>query len=80
MKLFQYIVREDEIVKSQGEVHTVPADFIEYRVNMMGQRVFYRIKSGKLTELIAEGGDEENAHRRAKSPPLLFLLNTNTYH
>ena len=66
MKYFHYNIKDDEIVTSQGEVHTVPADFIEYRVNMMGQRVFYKIRNGKLTELIAEGGDVDNANRKAE--------------
>jgi len=65
MKLFHYIIKENEITESQGEIHTVPADFIEYRASMMGERIFYKVKNGEVCEVIAEGGDASNAERRA---------------
>jgi hypothetical protein len=66
MKYFQYNIEDDEIVRSVGEVQVIPAGFIEYRASMMGQRVFYKLWNGKVTVLIAEGGNEDNAQRRAE--------------
>ena len=65
MKLFHYIIRDDEINETQGEIHTIPSDFIEYKASMMGERVFYKVKNGTLREIIAEAGDAENAEQRA---------------
>lgn len=66
MKYFKYSITDNEIKQSQGEIQVIPTDFIEYKMDLMGEGVYYKVVAGKLTEVIGEGGKEETAHRRVE--------------
>jgi hypothetical protein len=66
MKYFHYTVKDDEVSKQQGEIESVPPGFIEFKITLTGEGVYYKLTDGKLTDVIGEGIHEEAARRRVE--------------
>lgn len=64
MKYFRYIIQDDEVTESKGEVGAIPTDFIESKTTLTGQGAYYKSVNGKITEVIGEGIHEPAARRR----------------
>jgi hypothetical protein len=66
MKYFHYLISDNEIKKADGEIQSVPADFIEYKITLSGESVYYKLKNEKLAEIIGEAMHEDAAKRRVE--------------
>ncbi len=77
MNHYHYIIKGDEINGYLGEVNIIPSDFKEADSTATGDKIYYRIEDGKVTELIAEGFNEDAARRRADE--FVSSLNVNIY-
>lgn len=64
MKYFHYNIKGNEILGMAREVQEIPPGFIEYKVNMEGSNIYYRLRDGELAEAIGEAMHEDAAHRR----------------
>ncbi len=74
MKYFHYIIKGDEISEYEGEIQTVPSDFIEYRITLSGDSIYYKLTHEKITDVIGEAIHEPAAKRRVED----FLSGLNT--
>jgi hypothetical protein len=77
MKYFWYRITDEEISALIGEVEVVSPEFIELKSTLVGERVYYKIKDGKITEAIGEGLSEESAKRRVQE--FISALNVNVF-
>jgi hypothetical protein len=66
MKYFHYIIKQDEIIEYAGEIQFVPSDFIEYKITLSGESVYYKLAAGKITDIIGEAIHEPAAKRRVE--------------
>lgn len=66
MKYFHYTVKDNEIKKADGEIKSVPPGFIEYKITLSGESVYYKLKDEKLSEIIGESMHEDAAKRRVE--------------
>jgi hypothetical protein len=66
MKYYHYIIKDDEFSGYQGEIDTVPSDFIEYKITLSGESVYYKLADGKITDVIGEAIHEPAAKRRVE--------------
>jgi hypothetical protein len=74
MKYFHYIIKDDELSDYNGELQSVPSDFIEYKITLSGESVYYKLTDGKVTDIVGEAIHEPAARRRAEE----FLSGLNT--
>jgi hypothetical protein len=74
MKYLHYKIKEDEISDDGHEIASVPADFIEYKITLSGESVYYKITNGKVSDVIGEAVHEPAAKRRVQE----FLSGFNT--
>lgn len=54
MALFHYTVKENNIPVPTGEVGSIPADFHYYERTFGEGEIHYKMKDGKITEVICE--------------------------
>jgi hypothetical protein len=66
MKYFHYIIKNDEITHYTGGIQSVPTDFIEYKITLSGESVYYKLTDGKITDVIGEAIHEDAARRRTQ--------------
>lgn len=66
MKHYRFIVRDDQIVESKGEVKEIPTGFIPYDNNMLNEQVHYKTINGRIAEVIGESEQEENAREHVE--------------
>jgi len=74
MKYFHYIIKENEISEYGGETLSVPPDFIEYKVTLSGESIYYKLSNENITDIIGEAIHEPAAKRRVED----FLSGMNT--
>jgi len=73
MNYYRYIINNDELKDFAGEVEYIPDGYIEYQPD----GIYYKIKNGKITEVIGVAFDEEVARRRVEN--FLSGINVNIY-
>ena len=66
MKYFHYKIKNDEVSEHIGEASSIPPGFIEYKITLTGESVYYKLTDGKLTDVIGEAIHEEAAKRRVE--------------
>ncbi len=66
MKYFQYNITDNEITKAGREIQAVPPGFIEYKITLSGESVYYKLKDERLNEVIGEAIHEAAAKRRVE--------------
>lgn len=75
MKYFRYAITDNEVTNHLGEVDSIPPDFIQYPVSLMGDSVYYQIKNGALREVVSEGASEDTARERVEEFLATFNVN-----
>jgi hypothetical protein len=66
MKYFHYIIKNDEVSDYTGEISSVPVGYIEYKITLTGESVYYKLTNGKVTDLIGEAIHQDAAKRRVE--------------
>ena len=64
MKYFSYKIADNEIKAFEGEVQSIPKDYIELQSGLGTESIYYKIKDGIVTDVIAEAFTEPTARRR----------------
>jgi hypothetical protein len=77
MKRFWYSIADDEIKAFKGEIGDIPPDFVEINSGLGADRLYYRIKNDKITDVISEAIHEAAAKRRAEE--FISALNVNLF-
>jgi hypothetical protein len=66
MKHFRYSIEGNEIKDYLGEVQSIPPDYIETKNSLGWERLYYRIRNGKISDIIGEAMREEGARQRVE--------------
>ena len=74
MKYFHYTIKGNEISDYKGEIQSIPSDFIEYKITLSGESVYYRLMDKNITDVIGEAIHESAGKRRVEE----FLSGINT--
>ena len=63
MKYFHYKIDNNEVSEYNGEIPSIPPGFIQYKVGLAGESVYYNLANEELTDVISEGIHEDAARR-----------------
>jgi hypothetical protein len=66
MEYFHYKIKNNEVSEHIGEIPSVPVGFIEYKITLSGESIYYKLSNGKLTDVIGEAIHESAAKRRVE--------------